>query len=198
VAAAEALEARLKRISSVEGMARGEQEVRVSKLVRDAAALRAEGERIASVIAGLETEISQHIIRAPRAGVVVAVAEVTEGAVVSPGQWLATLVPPGDLRVLAQLDKEAAARVGVGQPARLEVDGYPWTQYGKIDCRVTGVSGDPSAEGAMTVFLAITGPAGRVPIRHGHSGRVEIEVEKVSPAIMALRAAGLVSRGDRH
>ena len=82
-------------------------------------------------------------------------------------------------------------------PARLRLDGFPWAQWGMVSARVRTV-GAEAREGAVRVELALVGRGEtRIPLEHGLPGSVEVEVERVSPAVLLLRAAGqLVSRDE--
>ena len=74
--------------------------------------------------------------------------------------------------------------------ARLRLQGFPWTQYGSIAATVESV-GSEVRDGRVRVELAID-PHNHttIPIQHGLPGSVEVQVEQVSPATLALRAAG--------
>ncbi len=138
----------------------------------------------------LEHELELRKIRAPVTGKVADVVPFRVGDVIKLGEKLATIVPPGRSRLVAQLPVTAVGRVVPGQSARLRLDGFPWTQYGTLSAKVTGVGTEPS-HGSIRVELEV--PADQNPlitVQHGQSGTVEIEVERVYPAILILRAAG--------
>jgi hypothetical protein len=46
-------------------------------------------------------------------------------------------------------------------------------------------------DGRVRVELALTGRPAGMRLQHGLPGRVEIEVERLSPAALVMRAAGL-------
>jgi len=152
---------------------------------------------IATVEIGrLEHEIDKLRIRAPVAGHIGEVANLRPGSVVREGENLGAVVPRGKIRLVANFPPEAAfGRISPGQPARLRLHGFPWTQYGTISAVVEAVASE-IREGTVRVDLALhENPASSIPLQHGLPGTVEIEVERASPAILVLRAAGkLVAR----
>jgi membrane fusion protein (multidrug efflux system) len=77
-----------------------------------------------------------------------------------------------------------------GQPARLRLDGFPWAEYGTVAATVERVASEVRA-GRVRVELAVDGKHPfTVPLEHGLPGRLEIEVERTTPATLILRAAG--------
>jgi membrane fusion protein (multidrug efflux system) len=90
----------------------------------------------------------------------------------------------------------AVERIRPEQPARLRLHGFPWTQYGTVPARVTDV-GNEASGGLIRVELALRpDPRSSIPVAHGLPGTAEVEVERVTPAVLVLRAAGryLVAR----
>lgn len=138
----------------------------------------------------LEHELDLRSIRAHVTGRVEEVLPFRMGSVVRPSEKLATIVPPGEPRVVALLPVIAVGRIVPEQAARLRLDGFPWTQYGTLSATVTGVGNEPT-DGVIRVELSVTpDPTSRIPLQHGQTGSVEIEVEQASPAMLILRAAG--------
>ena len=138
----------------------------------------------------LRHDLELRTIKAYVAGHVEEVMPFRVGSVVKPAEKLATIVPPGEPRVVAYLPVIAVGRIIVGQTAHLRMDGFPWTQYGTLSATVTGV-GSESTDGLIRVELAVyPDPTSRIPLQHGQTGSVEIEVEQASPATLILRAAG--------
>lgn len=140
----------------------------------------------------LEYELERRKIRAPITGHVGEVGSLSIGAQFQGGERLGAVVPPGELKVLAYFPPfEAVGRIREGQPARVRLDGFPWTQYGMIEARVARVANE-MRDGRIRVECAIApAPASPIPFQHGLTGAVEIEVERTSPAILVLRAAGM-------
>ena len=72
----------------------------------------------------------------------------------------------------------------------MKLDGFPWTQYGTLPIRVHRVGTEPRS-GVVRVELSIPESARfPVPVEHGLPGAVEIEVDRLSPFALVLRAAG--------
>ena len=113
------------------------------------------------------------------------------GGVVREGDRLATVVPVGELKVVADfLPSVALGRIRPGQPARLRLDGFPWTQYGTVAATVSQVAAE-ARYGRVRVELAVVpDPRSSIRMQHGLPGALEVEVERVSPATLVLRAAG--------
>jgi len=142
-------------------------------------------------INAFRTLLNEHAIRAPVAGQLGEIVDLQPGAVVSGGQRLAVIIPfPAELKIVAYFPLTALGRLQPGQPARLRVDGFPWTQYGSISARVVNVARE-SKDGQIRVELTILpDPASPIPLQHGLAGTAEVEVERLSPAALVLRAAG--------
>jgi membrane fusion protein (multidrug efflux system) len=177
-----------------------EQRTRDSRGVADLEDLRRELATVegrqattSATIDELAVEIDKRTIRAPIAGRIADVATVTEGAFVKEGDKLGAIVPQGDLRVVAQLAPfTAIGRVSPGQHARIRLDGYPWTQYGELHGSVTNVANEVRQGQVRVELTVLPDPRWRVPLQHGMTCLVEIEVEQVTPASLVLRAAGKV------
>jgi multidrug resistance efflux pump len=154
-----------------------------------------EGDRATAqaTVARLTVEIDKHVVRAPVSGRLGSVVPVPAGMYVAEGQQLATIVPSGELIVVADFSPSLTlGRVREGQQARVRLDGFPWAQYGSVPATVTGVATEVR-DGAVRVELALDASrAGGVRLQHGLPGSVEVSVEQVSPASIALRAAGLL------
>jgi membrane fusion protein (multidrug efflux system) len=144
----------------------------------------------ANDVAALEARLEATKIRAPIAGVLGDVQPISAGAFLAEGASVATIVPDGRVRIVAELAEAAAGRVRPGQPARLRLDGFPWTQYGSVPARVERI-GTQAREGRLRVELVVLpGVNPAIPLQHGLPGRVDIEVERITPARLALRLAG--------
>jgi len=139
----------------------------------------------------LEQQIELSAVRAPVSGRIGEVAPLNVGAYVKPGDRLFSVVPPGDLRAVADfVPADALGRVRPGQSARLRLEGFPWMQYGTVSATVTRV-GSELRDGRVRVELAIhPDPASSIPMQHGLPGTAEIDVERVTPARLVLRAIG--------
>jgi multidrug resistance efflux pump len=111
--------------------------------------------------------------------------------VVQEGDRLAAIVPRGDLQVVADFPPPSAlGRIQPGQPARLRLEGFPWTQYGSLAATVSRVASEVR-NGRVRVELSVdVDQASPIPLQHGLPGSVEVQVERVAPATLVLRTAG--------
>jgi multidrug resistance efflux pump len=157
----------------------------------DPAVIEAELAATAAAIERLEYEIERYRIRAPADGQIGEIGSLQAGAIVREGDKLATLVPAGELKVVAFfLPTAALGRIQPGQAARLRLDSFPWTQYGTISASVARVASE-ARYGRVRVELAIhQDAASSIPLQHGLTGTIEIEVDRISPAALVLRSAG--------
>jgi membrane fusion protein (multidrug efflux system) len=199
-AQAEANRARASVGSWQQALTRQGREQRTHESDRDAQirALEAEIRRLEgeSVTAGatidrLQYDVEKRRIRAPIAGRLGDVATLRPGAVLHDGDKLASIVPSGVLRIVAEFDPPAAlGRIRPGQAARLRLKGFPWAQYGSIAGRVATV-GNEIRDGRVRVECDVVGSAASlIPAQHGLPGSVEVRVEEISPAALAFRVAG--------
>ena len=86
-------------------------------------------------------------LKAPQDGVVKDLATHTEGAVLSPGTVLLTIVPADEpLRAEVWVGNEDRGFVREGQTVRLKVHPYPFQKYGMIEGEVKHVSADASEQ----------------------------------------------------
>ena len=191
VAKSAALVASARRLRQEYRRSSSDRQVRIRRLENQIGAITAEIAVIAASTKRLEFEIAQRKIKAPVSGALGDVRILRVGAYVRAGDLLGTVVPPGALRIVAQYHPSLAmGRVRVGQSARLRLDGFPWIEYGSVAAHVSGI-GSEAQEGTVRVELEVdASKATRIPLQHGLPGVVEVEVEKVSPAVIVLRAAG--------
>lgn len=195
-AAAESLRLAVSRSEREQQTRASDRQARIESLRRETTRLTGLKATTAATIERLSNDIERRSIRAPIAGRLGEVAELRAGAVVEEGAKLGAIVPSGKLRVVAEfLPPDAIGRIRPGQKARLRLEGFPWMQYGSLEAGVSSV-GSEVRGGKVRVELAISeDPASRIPVQHGLPGSVEVEVERVSPAALVLRAAGrLVAR----
>jgi membrane fusion protein (multidrug efflux system) len=180
--------------------ARLEQEQRTRESDRDAQIRRLEteirrleGEKTthSAAIDRLSYDVEKRLVRAPVDGKLGEVATLRTGAVVQEGDKLGAIVPSGKLLIVAEFEPAAAlGRIHPGQTARLRLKGFPWTQYGSIAARVVTVA-DEIRDGKVRVECELApGVFSTIPTQHGLPGAVEVEVERISPARLALRSAG--------
>lgn len=182
-----------------------------SQVRREREDLRAEAERGARV-AGLERELerqrglvaagearlvrlahdlAERRVLAPCDGTIAELRELPPGVAVRTGERLAALVASGELVVVADFPPSAAlGRIALGQRGELRLDGFPWSRHGTLGVRVARVGGEPR-DGAVQVEFELDSAQSSIPLQHGLPGVVEVVVERVSPAELVLRSAGL-------
>lgn len=180
------------KLESVEKSNARNQEARRARLHRDAALLDGEIATAAATIKRCEFDLEQRRIRAPVAGRLGEIGEdLRTGGFVSAGQRIGAIIPQGKLKAVAHFSPfTGLGRIRPGQPARLRLDGFPWAQYGSVGAVVASAANEPR-DGSIRVELAVkTDGASMIPFQHGLSSTVEVEVERVSPVRLVLRAAG--------
>jgi len=190
-AAAESLRLALHRLETEQRTRESDRDAQVKRLQAEIRALEVQKTTAGAGIDRLQYEVERRYIRAPVAGRLADVAILRIGSVVQEGDRLASVVPHGALKVIALFAPPAAlGRVRAGQPARLRLHGFPWGQYGSLGATVSDV-GSEVHEGLVRVEFALSPDANpRIPLQHGLPGTIEVEVERVSPATLILRAAG--------
>ena len=96
------------------------------------------------------------------------------GTFVKAGDKLGAVVPAGGLTAVAEfLPSVALGRVHAGQPARLRLDSFPWTQYGSLATTVSNVASevrDGRVRVELTVASEPTGAAAPPARLAGHGG----------------------------
>jgi membrane fusion protein (multidrug efflux system) len=196
-AAAEAQQIGVLRIDAAQRNRGSVLRAEIARLGREATALEGEALALQAAIEALLGAVAQRRIVAPIAGRIGEIAELRAGAYVRGGALVATIVPRGELRVVAAFAPAVVGRLRAGQPARVRLDAFPWTEYGAVRAAVASVATE-GQNGGIRVELAIEpSPASAIPMQHGLAGVAVIEVERVSPATLLLRAAGQLARTAR-
>lgn len=168
-----------------------ENAAQIENLSRTALAVDAEIAATRDLIAQLRLEIENRLVRAPIDGVIGEMLALRPGAVVAPGQKLATIIPSGELLIVAEFNPATAiGRIRPNQRAQLRLDGFPWAQFGSVDARVLRVAGE-IRDRSVRVELSATRDATRgLTLRHGMTGMVEVSIEDIAPATLLLRTIG--------
>jgi membrane fusion protein (multidrug efflux system) len=189
-AVARALTFTLQRIVASQRARESELLARIAELRRTEAQLAGSIATSAAAVRSFEQEINQRRIRAPIAGRLGEVATLRPGAVLREGERVATVVPSGRLRLIAGFPPAVAVgRLQKGQKARLRLDGFPWSQFGAVEARVDSVATEVR-DGLIRVEFSLDQAPSSIPLQHGMTGTVEVEVEKASPATIVLRSLG--------
>ena len=191
VKAAQALESSVERMDGEWQVDLAEKRAELARLERELSRLESAVQSLDAVEDRLEHTLSLHQLRAPVAGRIGDLVTLKVSEVVSAGQHLGTIIPSGDVHVVAEFaPHRALGRIRSGQPAKLRLEGFSWVQYGAVPATVSRVGSEPSG-GTIRVELRLDDPdAFPVELSHGLPGIIEVEVERISPAALVLRAAG--------
>ncbi len=140
-------------------------------------------------LAEQQQAVGHKILRAPKAARVAEVMPLQQGQWISAGTTLATLVPEGELRVVAQFNPvDAQGYLHVGQTAKVQVDSFPWLQYGVLTARVLQVN-EAERDGSIRVLLALTGKS-HLAIRQGMTAKIIVNVAAATPWELLLQSLG--------
>ncbi len=109
----------------------------------------------------IEAERALAVVRAPVAGTVQGMVGVSTGAFVNAAQTIGSISPDDRLRIETLVSARDIGLVRIGQAVRLQVDAFPYTQWGLLDGSVAGVAADASSAsgGAPLVFKVTIEPA---------------------------------------
>ncbi|HET7545307.1 MAG TPA: HlyD family efflux transporter periplasmic adaptor subunit [Polyangiaceae bacterium] len=168
-----------------------ERELRREQLLTQVAGLEAAQKTVEAEVARLDYELERRRIRAPIDGRIGETRLLHEGYVVAEGEKLASIVPDGDLLIIAEFPAQAAfGRIRDGQRAELRLDGFPWAEFGTVSSRVSRVGGEVR-DGNVRVEARV-GPGSRFkgPLEHGMPGTLEVTLEHTTPLTFVLRSAG--------
>ena len=190
-AGADALRIAINRQGSDQRIQDSGQQASIESLKREGAVLEGDIKTRRTIIERLQHETGQRFIRAPAAGKLGEVAELRVGQVIHEGDKLGAVIPDGNLKLVAEFaPSESLGRIRRGQQASLRLDGFPWTEYGKLTGEVANVAGEPRSGRVRVELLVHPQSAPMIPLQHGLPGRLEVEVERVSPAALVLRSVG--------
>jgi len=190
-------EQRLHRRTSRSEVARGHHD-RAAELAAARRDLEAAHSRLTAAeltVKAAEAQVDRRVLRAPIAGRLGALGALRPGAVLSEGDFVASIVPDGALIVRAEVDAGYDGLIAAGMPAVVRLAAYPSLVHGRLQAHVSAVAGEPR-DGRLQVDLAIDDDGG-LPLRHGMVGTVEIVTEHASPLALVLREAGLLTTPRR-
>jgi len=183
----DAVSAERRRLRSEAASRRHEQSAHLEALQRELLTLQGEAMTLTATQARLQRDIALRTVRAPVDGVVGDLSPLPPGSYVAEGRAVATIVPPGQLRIVGQFPPSAAlGRVREGQSASMRLDGFAWTQFGDAPATVVSV-GKEIHDGLVRVELSPAKADTRLPLQHGLPGTVDIVIERCSPATLLLR-----------
>jgi len=193
----EAVANELERIVWARRQAESEHRMRLADYDRLIATLDAEEGQAKADSTRLEYSLSERVVRAPVGGRIARMAPLRPGSVVEHDEIIAVVVPGGHYKAVAFFEPHSAAgRVRAGQRARMRLDAFPWIEYGQLDAEVSRVARE-TADELIRVELTLIGRPTVINLEHGITGTVAVEVERVSPSQLVLRAAGRRIEGTR-
>jgi membrane fusion protein, peptide pheromone/bacteriocin exporter len=116
---------------------------------------------LVSAIRRLEEEKNRQVIRAPVDGVLVGFSGWSAGAQVLAGQNLGAVSSRDRLQIESQVSSRDIGLVKPGQRVRLQIDAYPYTQWGMLEGEVESIGGDQVAAdaGGPAFFKVLIRPA---------------------------------------
>jgi multidrug resistance efflux pump len=180
----------IERIGAQQAAAESEQRGHLAALVRERVTLEGQRATAVAAVTRLERAADERLIRAPVDGRLGEIAPVQVGAVIREGEPIASIVANGPVRVVAEFLPPALGRLHAGLPARVRLDGFPWTQYGYVRATVQSVASE-TREGRVRVELAVQrSSSSAIPLEHGLPGAVEVEVERAAPVALVVRTLG--------
>jgi membrane fusion protein, adhesin transport system len=187
----DALHAEERRLDADARTRRNQHLVQLESLKRAIVTLESERRTSEMTIGRLKNDIEKHIVRAPISGKIGEITGLRAGAFVPEGQKLATIVPEGELMIVADfLPAAALGRIRPGQISRLRLDGFPWSQFGSIEARVSRVATEIRDQMVRVELVPIAPFAPKVMMQHGLPGTVSVNLDQASPAELVLRALG--------
>jgi membrane fusion protein (multidrug efflux system) len=188
------------RLEREQAKAQSEREATMQQLRVEISRLEGELMSLGKTVERQQFEVVRRQIRAPAAGRLGDAAILHPGGYVDEGDKLAVLIPSGGVRIVAEfLPPAALGRIHPGQKASMRLEGFPWTQYGTVRATVER-AGDEVRDGRVRVELRVDDPSAiPIALQHGLPGSVEVQVETITPAVLALRTAGqLLSRPEKQ
>jgi len=169
--------------------------IQLADLQRSVLTLDGEITTTQSTLATLAHRLDARSVRAPVTGTLIEAAALQQGEFVQAGQRLgvilaaSTAVAP--FKAVAYFSPQVAlGRIHPGQHVYLRLDGFPWSQYGAIPAAVSNVAGEVRDQQVRVELTIAANAQGSIPLQHGLPGAVDIELERVSPLLILLRAAG--------
>jgi len=164
-------------------------EAEIEGLRADLARVEGEAAALAAEVRRLDHEIARRTVRAPVPGIVVDAPRLLPGSRVEEGTIVATLLPDGPIRAVAEFSPaDGIGRVRTGQRARVRLDGFPASEFGVIEARVTSVALEAREGGVRAEISFEEAPPSGLPSRHGMPATIEVEVDRVSPISLLLGA----------
>ena len=188
---AEAIRLELERRERERSKQQNERQARLGRLKADLSRLEGQAASSRAASERLENDIQRRQIRAPADGRVVEVAPLQAGSFLEAGDRIGAVLASGRLMIVASFPPSGAlGRVCPGQPARLRLAAFPWMQFGTVPAVVSNVATEVRDGGVRVELEVLPDAPPGITLQHGLPGTVEVEVERVTPATLALRSLG--------
>jgi len=122
----------------------------------------------------LQEELALATIRAPVGGTVQGLVGITEGTYVIGGQSLGYISPDDRLVAEAYVLPKDIGLIRVGQAVRLQIDAYPYTEWGQLGGFVDSVAGDSDVglRSAPAYKIVIRPASTELSLRNGIRGEL--------------------------
>ena len=95
-----------------------------------------------------------------------------------------------EANAVADFSPEALVWIHPGQPAQLRLDDFPWAQYGMVPATVVRVEQEIHDGLVQVEFVLQVAPGSSIPLQRDLTGTIEVEVDRIAPMTLLLRAAG--------
>jgi hypothetical protein len=102
----------------------------------------------------------------------------------------------GPQKVTAVFPSESAVGISRGQAVNFHPMGHMGAQIGSIPGSVASVSEDTTGEVTRVEIALRLEQTLAAPLQEGLKGRVDVEMDRVSPARLILRSAGMVGQAN--
>lgn len=187
-AVAERMRVAIDRLEQEHRTSERDRQVRIERLKGELTKIESQVSTGIATLRRMEHQVEMRQIQAPVTGRIGEVADLRVGAVINEGAKLGTIIPEGGIRAVAYFPPQAAlGRIQPGQPARIMLEGFPWSQYGSLTATVATVASE-AQDGRVRVELDVRpDQVSSIPLQHGLPGSVEIEVKKASPVMLILQ-----------
>lgn len=140
--------------------------------------------RLESEAESVEITLRQTTITAPTDGVLTTLEAASAGAVLQPGQTVATIAPAGTQLVIeAHVANKDMSSLETGLSARMKFDAFPWQDHGVVVGRVIAVAPDALTNKGQGSFYKVTilpelKGMQKIKLRPGLTATAEIVTER--------------------
>ena len=152
-----------------------------ARLMRHRARLMGDRAELAPEQRKIQLKIEELTVRAPFTGRVGAMARVSVGQALQPGEWLMTLVPIREYEFQATFSaREAAGRLRAEQPARIRFYALPWTEFGTLEARVLRVASEERNGTVRVDFTVDADSTIGAHLDHGLKGEAVVQIDEAT------------------